>query len=212
MTATTSTTQSTRNTIQSQRTTAITYDIACKLRDGLNSITDGHSLISYEQACRCIHEAGLSTCLLPMRASARSTKWTLQLAVIDRWPEDSAMSGREVFYGEAQILRPYLLCELKPVTEYLGDLMTCNLARPWWAAPGFVSSLRRLLVPTPSRASRAWGRGQEARETHQIFLEDFAQRIHPDTSIEPAVELDVRRLRFFQAIAQPEYAIQEEAE
>lgn len=176
--------------------------IAMALRDGLADHQDGHSVISYDQATTLIHEAGLSTCLIPYRLSTRGRKWDVVCAVIHRGLADQ-WGGIAVVDQDQVILRTYALMPLRPMQEYVGDLMTCNLNAPWYAV--HLSPLKRLLAPEPSSRSTATGHGTAAAENWRIFCQDFAALWSSgDHVVRPTIQLDIKRLRYPMAQVQPE--------
>lgn len=187
-------------------TSAIDQAIATALRDGLADHQNGHSLTSYVQATGLIHDAGLSTCLIPYKRSTRSREWDVVMAVIDRGLADQW--GGIGVYGERDDalfvkLKTYALMTLHPMQNYVADLMTCNLTDPWYAVN--LDPLERVLVPTPSRYSQALGRGQSAAEDWQIFLSDFdALWSSGEHRVEPTIQLDIKRLRYPMSQVQPE--------
>lgn len=183
-------------------TAAIDKTIAFALRDGLASYQDGHSVCSYADAIEFIHDAGLSTCLIPYRLSTRSPKWDVMCAVIDRGIADQ-WGSVAVRHDERVVLKTYALLPLRPMQEYVGDLMTCNLEKPWFAV--HLGPLKQLLVPTPSARSGATGHGTAAAENWRIFTQDFhALWGSGEHVVHPSIQLDIRRLRYPMAQVQPE--------
>lgn len=189
------------NTVEA--TTAITRDIALKLRDGLAHCQDGHSVESYNQVCKLIHDAGLSTCLIPYRQSVRSKQWDVKLAVVDRGLINAFGERRVAQDDEGVVLPTYALLTLQPMQLYVGDLGTCNLAKPWYVVNPI--PLMRMLVPTPSRRSDKEGRGFRADENWQIFCEDFDALWQDGYEVKPSVQLNIKQLRFTSATIQPDH-------
>lgn len=188
------------NTLQSTTPSigAIDKKIAIALRDGLADHQDGYSLTSYDSAAELVHAAGLSSCLIPYRKSVRSREWDVVMAVIDRGIADQS-GGVQVFTESdgalVVTLKTYALMTLRPMQIYVGDLTTCNLKKPWYATS--LDPLERVLVPTPSRYSQAFGHGQSAAEDWAIFKEDFeALWGSGDRHVNPGFQLQVKRLRF----------------
>lgn len=187
-------------------TSAIDQAIATALRDGLANHADGHCVASYDEAAELIHDAGLSTCLIPCKRSARSREWDVLMAVIDRGLADP-WGGVRVFDGRVDELsvklKTYALLPLRPMQEYVSDMMACNLSNPWYGVP--LSPLARVLVPRPSTSSSAIGHGTAARENWQIFLSDFdALWSSGEHSVKPTIQLDIKRLRYPMTRVQPE--------
>lgn len=186
-----------------ERTTAITRDIALKLKDELAHCHDGHSVESYTEVCGLIHNAGLSTCLIPYRQSPRSKAWDVLLAVVDRGCDINAFAERHVVIDDNVVLATYALLTLRPMQSYVGDLATCNLTKPWYAVNPW--PLIRMLVPTPSRRSTKTGRGFSATEDWEIFCEDFDALWQEGYEVKPSIQLNIKQLRFGAVDIQPDY-------
>lgn len=187
--------------LANERTNALTIEIARKLKDGLAHHQNGHILDSYERTSKLIHNAGLSTCLIPYRKTSRSQQWDVVVAVIDRGLDRWA--DTVVAKNDQSVLLSYALLSLSPMQNYVGSLATCNVNKPWYAMSP--RPLMRMLVPKASRHSNAIGHGQSAAEDWEIFCEDFDALWRDGYELKPTVQLAYNRMRFPRAVAQPDY-------
>lgn len=178
-------------------TQLITKEIAVQLHDALiadRSLSEFHDLPSYEQAAKVLGSVGLGHILVPVRrsTSAKIKTWDLKLFVTGEQP------GTELEASEAS--RVYAVCGLEPMTTYIGELLSCNLWRPWWAAPNFFSAMAGLLAPGYAWADGPPGRAHNGDRQRRGFSERFREiwldGEHEPKPLEPQMELPLNRMRY----------------
>jgi len=178
----------------------IDKNIARALKDNLlrhPELSDWHDLTSYQLACQVVHDSGLGTALVPLTRAGMTRRnpacqWLLYLAIVD--PGDCL----QVETDQAQPPTPvYVLTEIRPITDYVGQLTTCDLSHPWWAVPTFFSDVSRLL--TPYVADLKGGRSHWGRQQREAFASAFDRRWNDEgftKELEPSVLIRPSRARF----------------
>lgn len=173
---------------------------AVALRDALLSnrrLSDFHDLASVDDALAVVHAAGLAAGFVPLAwPSPRTAKsWRMHLAIFDL--PAPAHVGEEIQLSSA-IEAPTLvhsLTEVRPMTEYLGDLAFCNLGQLWWSAETFFRDISRALAPWTS--DHQLGRSHWGGQDRAAFAAAFEQRWQDDSFIlKPAVPIHPKRIGF----------------
>lgn len=180
---------------------------ALLLRDALlgdRRLSDYHELPSVEDAIAVAHHAGLATGYVPLLWPSRHSvnrRCEIYLAVFDLQCVD--INGKHFEQLEYQLstnpgapTRVHSLTRLHPFTDYLGELVSCDLSRLWWAAPTFFTDLSRALAPwsSPHDGGRShWG----AQDRH-AFSAAFDERWRDwdDFCLTPGVIVSPMRLCF----------------
>lgn len=161
------------------------------------SFSDWHDLGSYDAALNVIKEAGLGAILLPMRPSKRSKQWDVMLAVVDAKPG----TRFSVEPKDDKPAKVYCMTKLTPMTNYVGELMTCNLEKPWWAANNFFRAVANLIAPdylqyvNHDGGRSGWGR-QTRTGFDRRFKEIWLDGEHEPKPLEPSLEIDPDLIRF----------------
>ena len=163
------------------------------LRQVLRSWSFSHSLTAYNDLVPAIHQAGLTTCLVPYTSSTRSKKLELYLAICPF--ED--FEGNSEFKFEASPTHYYTMLRVLPMTVHMQDLFTINLKEPWYSVNWSYDSLR-FLLSKPQEYSSAEGRGNSHAENLQFFDKQFDEDWPEGTDkiIEPSHKFDERRCRW----------------
>lgn len=157
-----------------------------------HSLSDVHDLPSFDLAQRIVHEAGLASVILPLKYRK---DWGLHLGIADISDHDFRAVRDADFPSE----HLYALIRLQPMTDFVGDLVGCDLSRPWWAAPLTFNSLADLLAPGwKSHCSLRGGRSTWGAQRRAAFEKAFDERwsAFPDLSLEPLITLLPGRVRF----------------
>jgi hypothetical protein len=188
----------------------INKTMALKLKTSLLehcSLSDFHSLPRVDLVQTIVHDAGLATAFIPMmeryKKDHSTAKWRMHLAVVDPGNNDVWFWwDREEPPGPA-----YAFIELRPMTDYVGTLDTCNLSSLWWSAMGAFHDLASLLAPDwrkvhtqieakdPNAGRSHWG-DQSRRAFAQAFDNHWAD---DSLVLRPKVMADRRLLRFTSA-------------
>jgi hypothetical protein len=161
------------------------------------SFSDWHDLGSYDGALSIIQEAGLGAILLPIRPSKRSKQWRIMLAVVNAKPGSRFRVEPE---GD-EPAKAYCMTKLSPMTDFVGELMTCNLEKPWWAANHFFSAIADLIAPGYHQyvdligGRSGWGY-QKRTGFDRRFREIWLDGEHEPKPLEPSVEISPGLIRF----------------
>lgn len=151
------------------------------------AFSEAHDLGSYDAALEIIASAGLGAILLPTRKSARSNEHYINMAVVGAEPGERFPIDSET--------RVHCIFPIKPMTDYVGELTTCDLSKPWWAAPLFFSAVASVLAPgyselvkrdPPGRAH--WGY-QVRAAFDQRFREIWLDGEHEPAPLQPGIAL-----------------------
>ena len=124
------------------RTRYIDYTKAQTLRQVLHAWSDSHSVTGYNDLVSAIHQAGLTTCLIPYTSSPKAKKLELYLAICPF--EDFEGNSESKF--EASPTHYYTMLHVSPMTDYLQDLWQINLKAPWYSVDWSHKSLRLSLI------------------------------------------------------------------
>lgn len=171
------------------------YNTACQLRDALladHSLSDFHDLPSHERVIKAIHAAGLAAAFVPLLTSRG--QYAFHLAALP--PQDT---DRIQLSSEAEApSKAYALIELKPLTAYIGELVTCDLGALWWPAPGAFSALASVIAPHwRTRSERKGGRMHWGTSDRCALEQTFAEHWSDHSQVlEPAAVIKPNRLRF----------------
>jgi hypothetical protein len=169
-----------------------------------HALSDFHSLPRHCLVQEIVHDAGLATAFIPMmerhKKDHSTAKWRMHLAVVDPGNSDVCF-----WWDRLEAIDPaYALIELKPMTDYLGTLDTCNLSSLWWAATGAFFDLADLLAPDwrkahdlieakdPNAGRSHWG-DQYRRAFAQAFDDHWAD---DSLVLRPTVKADKQLLRY----------------
>lgn len=173
----------------------INKDTAQALKDNLlryPELSDYHELASFQLACQVVHDSGLGTALIPLAKAGMTRRnpvcgWSLYLAIVD--PGESLRVETDHLQPSTLV---YALTEIRPITDYVGQLVTCDLSHPWWAAPTFFSNVSTLLAPYVAdlKGGRShWGTQQRAAFADAFEKrwneEGFAETLLPSVPIRP---------------------------
>lgn len=184
---------------------AIVYSTACALKKALlehHSLSDVHDLPSFDLAQRVIHEAGLATAIIPLVSAKKA--WSLHLAVVDPGEQELRLLPSGGRAAECV----YALIQLFPMSDFVSELTTCDLSRPWWAAPLTFTTLADLIAPhwkdhCTYRGGRShWGdqRRTAFAKAFEEYWPDPKANSSPGTgcfSLQPSLEIPAHWLRFF---------------
>ena len=175
------------------RTRFIDYSRAQTLRQALHAWSDSHSVTSYNNLVPAIHQAGLTTCLIPYKSSPKAKKLELYLAICPF--EDFEGNSESKF--EASPTHYYTMLHVLPMTVYLQDLYSINLKEPWYSVNWSCDSLQ-FLLSKPQQWSYAEGRGLSHSEKLAFFARQFDADWPEGTDkiIEPLHKFDERRCRW----------------
>jgi hypothetical protein len=180
---------------------------ATKLKASLlehRSLSDFHSLPRVDLVQTIVHDAGLATASIPMmeryKKDHSAAKWRMHLAVVDPGEQDACF-----WYDRAEAIDPaYALIELRPMTDYVGTLDTCNLSNLWWSAMGAFHDLASLLAPDWRKAyvrieakEPNAGRSHWGDQYRRAFVQAFDDHWADDSLVlRPTIKADKRLLRF----------------
>lgn len=192
----------------------VDHSIASKLAEALlanNDFADFHNLVNVKTAVELIHSAGLSTVFIPYadrKSTSKHVKWDMMLCVVDRGACD--YTGRwkcnaDKVTPERPATLVYSMTRCVPMTEYVGDLFTCNLAELWYAANDFFQDVSYMLLGEHIHISLSGGRSHWGNQYRSTFKAHFDRRWGSDTKIQPQVELNPDRLRFESAPLLPDW-------
>lgn len=167
-------------------------------------LSDFHSLPRADLVQNIIHGAGLATALIPMmeryKRDHSTAKWGMHMAVVDPGERDFCF-----WHDRSEAIdSAYALIELRPMTDYVGTLDTCNFSRLWWSAGGAFSSFAGLLAPDWHKVydaiqlkDRCDGRAHWGDQARRAFAQAFDERWADDSLVlQPTVKADERLLRF----------------
>lgn len=166
---------------------------ALKLKNSLlehRSLSEFHALPAFDLVQQIVHDAGLQTALIPLSRQAKGghsrRSWELHLLVLEPSAEPSFDAETEAYYAAIP---------LRPVTDYLGELVEVDLSRPWWAARDAFWRLADVLAPNwccdPQGGRASWGHQQR-----QAFAKEFDLYWAHFETIKPALTVDNKRARF----------------
>jgi hypothetical protein len=178
----------------------IDYTIATKLKDALlehRELSDFHSIAPEIVATRIIHKAGLSTAYVPLAKTTRKDchVFDMHLAVVDRREKPHGLV--EFSTDPDRPTKVYSLSDLQPMTRYVGELMTCDLAKLWWAAMGFFDDMASILAPSwRCYSDHEGGRSGWGAQDRAAMARAFDEFWTPRTTIEPTVIVPPKKLRF----------------
>jgi len=179
---------------------------ALKLKNSLlehHSLSDFHSLPRVDLVQRIVHDAGLATAFIPMmeryKKDHSTAKWRMHLAVVDPGNNDVCF-----WWDRLEAIDPaYALIELRPMTDYVGTLDTCNLSSLWWSAMGAGHELASLLAPDwrkvrdQMRDKGPDGRAHWGTQFRGAFAQAFDDHWADDSLVlRPTVKADKRLLRY----------------
>ena len=175
------------------RTRYIDYTKAQTLRQALHAWSDSHSVTAYNDLVPAIHQAGLTTCLIPYTSSPKAKKLELYLAICPF--EDFEGNSESKF--EARPTHYYTMLHVAPMTVYMQELWSINLKEPWYSVDWSHNSLR-FLLSKPQEYSAKSGRGFAHRENLMFFDMQFNADWPEGTDkiIEPPHKFDERRYRW----------------
>ena len=171
----------------------LTKATALKLKNSLlehHGLSDYHALPGFDLVQQIVHDAGLQTALIPLSRQNKGDhsrrSWELHLLVLEPSAEPSFDAETEAYYAAIP---------LRPVTDYLGELVNVDLSRPWWAARDAFWRLADVLAPSwccnPQGGRASWGHQQR-----QAFAKEFDLYWAYFEAIAPALTIDTKRSRF----------------